>query len=115
MEKLSSLIKPFPELNFTIKLADLNGRELELADKSSKFINSAISLAIEQQKHKSEEIFKAAILKNAMPLIKGEITKGKLIWRGIYVRNDEDGTQWIEQRGVQISDKVEIPKIHIGI
>lgn len=45
----------------------------------------------------------------ATPKIKGEITKGKLKWRGIKLVYLHDGLKtfkWIEQRGVQISPKI---------
>lgn len=49
-------------------------------------------------------------LKLVVPKIKGEITKGKLKWRGIKLIeiNDINGnTKWIEQRGKQIGERLE--------
>lgn len=55
------------------------------------------------------DILEAAIRENAVPKIKGKITKGKLIWRGIkLIHNNtwERSEKWIEQRGVQITPKI---------
>ena len=49
-------------------------------------------------------------LKLVNPQIKGEITKGKLRWRGIKLIeiNDINGTtKWIEQRGKQIGERLQ--------
>lgn len=46
---------------------------------------------------------------NAVPPIKGKITKGKLKWRGIKhvtYYNNLVHEEWLEQRGRQISDKI---------
>jgi len=58
--------------------------------------------------HEKEAFFKDAILKNAIPPIKGEITKGKLKYRGIKIISQQiDGRNysWVEQKGEKISDK----------
>jgi len=58
---------------------------------------------------KEDEIFMSAVRLNAKPPIKGEITKGKLKWRGIKIvqQNDEFVTiKWLEQRGQQISQQI---------
>lgn len=50
-------------------------------------------------------------LKLANPQIKGEITKGKLQWRGIKLIeiNDFKGTtKWLEQRGKQIGERLRL-------
>lgn len=49
-------------------------------------------------------------LKLVKPQIKGEITKGKLQWRGIKLIeiNDFNGTiKWVEQRGKQIGKRLQ--------
>lgn len=49
-------------------------------------------------------------LKFAIPQIKGEITKGKLQWRGIKLIEINDInviTIWVEQRGKQIGERLE--------
>ena len=54
------------------------------------------------------EIFTTALRVMAEPPIKGEITKGKIKWRGIKLIRQLIGFStysWIEQRGKQISPK----------
>ena len=56
-----------------------------------------------------DEIFISALRVMAEPPIKGEITKGKIQWRGIRIVQHNDGfkyTKWLEQRGKQISPKI---------
>lgn len=68
-----------------------------------------VSTAIEFKKlrEKQEKHFIDSIYKNAVPKIKGEITKGKLKWRGIKYcfRINLNGTisEWIQQRDKIIS------------
>lgn len=60
-----------------------------------------------------EELFTTSLLTRAEPPIKGEITKGKLTWRGIRLIRQQVGFDfysWLEQRGKQIS-----PKFHIEV
>jgi hypothetical protein len=55
------------------------------------------------------KIFEKALRNNAIPPVKGEITKGKLKWRGLRLIHQQKGLDyysWIEQRGKQISPKV---------
>lgn len=66
-----------------------------------KFINKLIQ---------KEDEFLISQLKFAVPKIKGEITKGKLQWRGIKLIeiNEINGTtKWLEQRGKQIGDRLQ--------
>jgi hypothetical protein len=54
-------------------------------------------------------VFEKAIRENAVPKIKGDITVGKLRWRGIRIvqRNEFMKTyKWVEQRGYIISPKI---------
>jgi hypothetical protein len=58
-----------------------------------------------------EDEFLINQLKLVTPKIKGQITKGKLQWRGIKLIeiNDFDGTtKWIEQRGKQIGERLRL-------
>ena len=58
---------------------------------------------------KENEIFEAALRNNAIPKIKGEITAGKIKWRGIRIVQQNDflrSFKWLEQRGKQISPKI---------
>lgn len=62
-------------------------------------------------RRQEEELFTIALRTMAEPPIKGEITKGKLNWRGIRLIRQQvgfDSYSWLEQRGKQIS-----PKFHI--
>ena len=62
--------------------------------------------------NQEEEIFTIALRTMTEPPIKGEITKGKLKWRGIRLIRQHiglDSYSWLEQRGKQIS-----PKFHIS-
>lgn len=68
-----------------------------------------ISRFISEQQKKEEEIFTTALRIMAEPPIKGDITKGKVRWRGIRIVQYNDGfkyTKWLEQRGRQISPKI---------
>jgi len=72
-------------------------------------IDAVISRFIQEQQKKEEEIFTAALRTTAEPPIKGEITKGKVRWRGIRIVQQNNGfkyTKWLEQRGKQISPKI---------
>lgn len=76
---------------------------------------------IEQIRKKEEELFTTALRTMVEPPIKGEITKGKLQWRGIRLIRQQIGLDyysWLEQRGKQISPKFHIeaklPDLNIG-
>ena len=64
-------------------------------------------------RRQEEELFITALRTMAEPPIKGEITKGKIRWRGIRLIRQQvglDSYSWLEQRGKQIS-----PKFHIEV
>lgn len=68
-----------------------------------------------------EELFTTALRVMAEPPIKGEITKGKIRWRGIRLIRQQielDSYSWLEQRGKQISPKfhieVKLPDLNVG-
>lgn len=64
---------------------------------------------IQELQNKEENLFISTLRTMAEPPIKGEITKGKLRWRGIRIILQEDGfkyTKWLEQRGKQIGPKI---------
>ena len=74
---------------------------LEEENLTKKFINKLIQ---------KEDEFLLSQLKFAIPQIKGEITKGKLQWRGIKLIeiNEINGTtKWLEQRGKQIGERLQ--------
>lgn len=81
----------------------------DLHEMPSLNISDVISCFISEQQKKEEEIFTSALRIIAEPPIKGEITKGKVRWRGIRIVQHNDGfkyTRWLEQRGKQISPKI---------
>ena len=89
-----------------MKLEKLN---FDLPEMPSLNIADVISRFILEQQKKEEEIFTTALRIMAEPPIKGEITKGKVKWRGIRIVQYKDGfkyTKWLEQRGKQISPKI---------
>jgi hypothetical protein len=60
-----------------------------------------------EHRKKQDQLLQDALMKNAIPPIKGELTKGKVKWRGLklIVKNMDHHTieRWIEQRGKIIS------------
>lgn len=81
----------------------------DLPEMPSLNIDSVIRSFIQEQQKKEEEIFTTALRTMSEPPIKGEITKGKIRWRGIRVVQQNNGfkyTKWLEQRGKQISPKI---------
>lgn len=77
-------------------------------------INDILSKMYSEHQHKENEIFQYSLRVYAVPEIKGELTKGKLKWRGIRLcqmnKGFEGYERWLEQRGKQISPKVLSPK-----
>ena len=72
-------------------------------------LNWEVNKFIQEQLKWEDEIFISALRVMAEPPIKGEITKGKVKWRGIRIVQHNDGfkyTKWLEQRGKQISPKI---------
>jgi len=66
---------------------------------------------ISKIQEKESEFMITAIMKNAHPIIKGKLTKEKIIWRGIKIIKHcvfLDTYSWVEQRGKRIS-----PKFHV--
>ena len=87
-------------------------KELDkLAEERKKFINKYIKDTLTLQYKEIEKLFKES-LKYIFPPIKGEITKGKLRWRGINLCEKawnclSEGVErevWFTQRGIQISN-----------
>jgi len=77
--------------------------------------NVAQSFISEVQKQE-DRLFTTALRTMAEPPIKGEITKGKIKWRGIKLIRQQIGIDfysWLEQRGKQISPKFISPKFNI--
>lgn len=72
---------------------------------------SIINRLVEDSMKKENDFFMNHLINNAIPKIKGDITEGKLKWRGIKMVIQKDGlntVKWIEQRGNIISPKYQI-------
>jgi hypothetical protein len=72
-------------------------------------LDNIVNKFIQEQLKKEEEIFTSALRIMAEPPIKGDITKGKVRWRGIRIVQHNDGfkyKKWLEQRGKQISPTI---------
>ena len=85
------------------KIEGMDEMALNIANVTQRFIS-------EVQKQE-EELFTTALRTMAEPPIKGDITKGKIRWRGIRLIRQQIGLDsygWLEQRGKQIS-----PKFHM--
>lgn len=77
----------------------------------SSSIRGVIESFNQQIANKQNEIFEYALRNYAEPPIKGEITKGKIKWRGISIIHDNSNVSyktWLEQRGKRISQMIEI-------
>jgi hypothetical protein len=65
-----------------------------------------------------ERIFEEGLYKNAIPKLKGEITKGKMKYRGIKLVIQKislfEEDSWLEQRGKRITDIVKIEVVTNG-
>jgi len=84
-------------------------KEMKLIEEGIKKMNMSISDALNQYHKKRDLILGIALRDNAVPPIKGEITRGKLKWRGIYIVNTKFALRsWIEQRGKIISPIIEL-------
>lgn len=91
------------------KFQNIDGIDQMLLDFKFEHLQQSVVTSIINQE---EELFTTALRTMAEPPIKGEITKGKLRWRGIRLIRQHiglDSFSWLEQRGKQIS-----PKFHIG-
>lgn len=68
----------------------------------------SVNVFLNEIRSKEEIFFESIIRQYAEPPIKGEITKGKLKWRGIKACIQKDGikwNKWLEQRGVLMGSK----------
>ena len=70
---------------------------------TSKIINRVLS--------EQEAIFEHSLRNNAEPPIKGEITRGKIKWRGI-ILIEKGNSRWLSQRGKRISPIIELEMIN---
>lgn len=61
-----------------------------------------------QQENIKDTFIYAHLSESVKPPIKGEITEGKLRWRGVKIFQTPDGRVWLEQRGVKTSNTLKI-------
>ena len=72
-------------------------------------ISTIINKRVEAQYKKRDEIIEEFLRMYPDPVIKGGITEGKILWRGLRLvvrRNNHVEQCWIEQRGIQISPEI---------
>lgn len=89
----------------------IEASKIEVMDEMVLNISNFTQRLHDEVRRQEEELFTTALRTMAEPPIKGEITKGKLTWRGIRLIREQVGPDcysWLEQRGKQIS-----PKFHI--
>ena len=81
-------------------LFEVYHKEFKAQDEYLSFLQESIVNEI----LKRQECFIESILRNHVkPPIKGEITKGKIKWRGLEILNDIGYSKmWIRQRGIDI-------------
>ena len=94
-----------------LELRKIEAPKIEGMEEMALNIASVTQRLISEMQKQEEELFTTALRTMAEPPIKGEITKGKITWRGIRLIRQQvgfDSYSWLEQRGKQIS-----PKFHI--
>ena len=94
-----------------LELRKIEAPKIEGMEEMALNIASVTQRLISEMQKQEEELFTTALRTMAEPPIKGEITKGKITWRGIRLIRKQvgfDSYSWLEQRGKQIS-----PKFHI--
>lgn len=88
-----------------ILMTPMDAEYVEPNSEISAMIDELVDKAVE----KEYELFEKAVRTNASPPITGEITPGKLKWRGIRrCFNKRTNESWLEQRGLPISEKFRI-------
>lgn len=104
-----------------LELRKLEEPKIEGMEEMALNIASVTQRLITEMQKQEEELFTTALLTMAEPPIKGEITKGKITWRGIRLIRKQvgfDSYSWLEQRGKQISPKFHIeaklPNLNVG-
>lgn len=94
-----------------LELRKIEAPKIEGIDEMALNIASVAQRLIDEMQKQEEELFTIVLWTMAEPPIKGQITKGKITWRGIKLIRQQvgfDSYSWLEQRGKQIS-----PKFHI--
>ncbi len=104
-----------------LELRKLEAPKIEGMEEMASNIASVTQRFIAEMQKQEEELFTTALRTMAEPPIKGEITKGKITWRGIRLIRKQvgfDSYSWLEQRGKQISPKFHIesklPDLNVG-
>ena len=104
-----------------LELRKIEAPKIEGMEEMALNIASVTQRLITEMQKQEEEIFTTALRTMAEPPIKGEITKGKIRWRGIRIIRQQigfDSYSWLEQRGKQISPKFHIeanlPELNVG-
>ncbi len=104
-----------------LELRKIEASKIEGMDEMALNIANVTQRFISEVQKQEEEIFTIALRTMAEPPIKGEITKGKIRWRGIRLIRQQiglDSYSWLEQRGKQISPKFHIesklPDLNVG-
>lgn len=73
--------------------------------------SNIMDLFVKQVKSEQDKAFEYALRNVAVPTIKGDITKGKIKWRGIRIVQKNKPFMyetWLEQRGVRISAIIQV-------
>lgn len=95
-------------------LAKLETPLIEGLDDMDLTLDKVMGNILKDIQNKHDEILETALRTMAEPPIKGEITKGKIRWRGIRLCTQNDGLKsytWLEQRGRLISPTITIEGI----
>jgi translation initiation factor 2B subunit (eIF-2B alpha/beta/delta family) len=94
-----------------LEIRKIEAPKIEGMDEIALNMVSVTQRFIAEIQKQEEELFTTVLRTMAEPPIKGEITKGKITWRGIRLIRQQlgfDSYSWLEQRGKQIS-----PKFHV--
>lgn len=100
-------------------MCDFKDKEISIifnsVQKRTWLMNEYLKSKIEDQIRIQSEILENYVRLNAIPKIKGKLTKGKMRWRGLQIiakfcTNSGFNEIWIEQRGKRIT-----PIINTGI
>jgi hypothetical protein len=103
------------------ELKRIESPKIDGMDETGLNIANVTQCFISEAQKQEEELFTTALRTIAEPTIKGEITKGKIRWRGIRIIRQQiglDSYSWLDQRGKQISPKFHIeaklPDLNVG-
>lgn len=70
-----------------------------------KRMEQVLEKAMEKASEMEYMLFEKGVRENAVPPVKGELTEGKIRWRGIHrCYNQATGESWLEQRGTRITE-----------